>query len=118
MASFPYAEEFAVHRSLPEQPSKRDEILASLEFMAKAEDPSWESGQCSGTMYCGDHDHYEFLNEAFAKFSHVNALQRDMCPSATKFESEIISMTIDLLGGSALSATQPAGIITSGGSGS
>ncbi|MCX6512188.1 MAG: aminotransferase class V-fold PLP-dependent enzyme [Actinobacteria bacterium] len=118
MASFPYAEEFAVHRSLPEQPSNRDEILASLEFMAKAEDPSWESGQCSGTMYCGDHDHYEFLNEAFAKFSHVNALQRDMCPSATKFESEIISMTIDLLGGSALSATEPAGIITSGGSGS
>ena len=71
--------------------------------MASAEDQRWETGQCSGTMYCGDHDHYDFLNEAFAKFSHVNALQRDMCPSSTKFEAEIIAMTLDLLGAEQLS---------------
>ena len=34
-----------------------------------------------------------FLNEAFGLFAHVNVLQRDMCPSATKFEGEIIAMT-------------------------
>jgi hypothetical protein len=68
-----------------------------LRTMATEEDASWESGKCSGTMYCGDHEHYDFLNEAFGLFAHVNALQRDMCPSATKFEAEIIAMTLDLL---------------------
>ena len=36
--------------------------------------------------------HYRFLTEAFGLFAHVNVLQRDMCPSATKFEGEIIAM--------------------------
>ena len=65
--------------------------------MAKEEDAFWETGKCSGTMYCGDHEHYDFMNEAFGLFAHVNALQRDMCPSKTKFEGEIIAMTLDLL---------------------
>jgi glutamate/tyrosine decarboxylase-like PLP-dependent enzyme len=86
--------------------------------LAGREDRTWESGQCSGTMYCGDHDHYRFLNEAFSQFSHVNTLQRDMCPSATKFEAEVIAMTLDLLDVRALTSTTPAGLVTSGGSGS
>jgi glutamate/tyrosine decarboxylase-like PLP-dependent enzyme len=69
-------------------------------------------------MYCGDHDHYDFLNEAFSHFSYVNSLQRDMCPSSTKFEAEIIAMTLDLLGADHLTASQPAGLLTSGGTGS
>ncbi|HQU27172.1 MAG TPA: aminotransferase class V-fold PLP-dependent enzyme, partial [Acidimicrobiales bacterium] len=62
-------------------------------------------------------DHYDFLNRAFAHFSHVNVLQRDMCPSATKFEAEIIAMTLDMLGGASLTG-RPGGLVTSGGSGS
>ena len=65
--------------------------------MAVEEDAFWETGKCSGTMYCGDHEHYAFLNEAFGLFAHVNALQRDMCPSATRFEGEIIAMALDLM---------------------
>ena len=83
--------------------------------MAAAENPKWEGGQCSGTMYSGDHDHYDFLNEAFAHFSYVNALQRDLCPSSTKFEAEIIAMTLDLLGAGSINETTPAGLVTSGG---
>ena len=52
-------------------------------------------------MYCGDHDHYGFMNEAFGLFAHVNVLQRDMCPCATKFEAEIIAMTLGLQSGGA-----------------
>ena len=74
----------------------REEVLAELRTMATEEDAFWETGKCSGTMYCGDHDHYHFMNEAFGLFAHVNVLQRDMCPSATKFEAEIIAMTLDL----------------------
>ena len=79
----------------------REEVLAELRTMATEEDAFWETGKCSGTMYCGDHDHYHFMNEAFGLFAHVNVLQRDMCPSATKFEAEIIAMTLDLHHGEA-----------------
>ncbi len=118
MSSFPYEGRFAVHRTLPEQGTPRAEILEALHTMATEEDASWETGKCSGTMYCGDHEHYEFLNEAFGRFAHVNALQRDMCPSATKFEAEIIAMTLDLLHGEAVTDTEPAGLLSSGGTGS
>ena len=104
MATYPYAEQFEIQRGLREDGMDRADVLEVIGAMASAEDRRWETGQCSGTMYCGDHDHYAFLNEAFASFSHVNALQRDMCPSATKFEAEIIAMTLDLLGAGGLEA--------------
>jgi glutamate/tyrosine decarboxylase-like PLP-dependent enzyme len=86
--------------------------------MATEEDATWESGKCSGTMYCGDHDHYRFMNEAFGLFAHVNVLQRDMCPSATKFEAEIIAMTLDLLRADAVTDGDPVGLVATGGTGS
>ena len=69
-------------------------------------------------MYCGDHTHYEFLGRAFELFAHMNALQRDMCPSMTKFEGEIIAMTLDMLHADAVTDGEPVGLVTSGGSGS
>ena len=75
-------------RRMPAEGRDRTSILTELEQLAAAEDAVWEDGQCSGTMYCGDHGHYEFMNQAFGLFAHVNALQRDMCPSMTKFEGE------------------------------
>jgi len=70
-------------------------------------------------MYCGSHEHYEFLNEAFGYYGHMNALQRDVCPSATRFEGEIIAMGLDLFNASAAGPdADPVGLITSGGSGS
>ncbi len=70
---FPYAEKYGVNRGLPAHGRPRDEILKELHDMAVAEDASWESGKVSGTMYCGDHEHYDFMNEAFGLFAHVNA---------------------------------------------
>ena len=118
MASFPYQDRFAVHRTFPDEGIAREEVLAALRAMATEEDAFWETGKCSGTMYCGDHDHYHFMNEAFGLFAHVNVLQRDMCPSATKFEAEIIAMTLDLLHGEAVTGSEPAGIVATGGTGS
>jgi glutamate/tyrosine decarboxylase-like PLP-dependent enzyme len=118
MSGFPYEDRFPVNRTLPAQGRPRDEILAELDTMASEEDTVWEGGGCSGTMYCGDHEHYEFLTEAFGRFAHVNALQRDMCPSATKFEAEIIAMTLDVLHGEAIEGTEAAGLVTTGGTGS
>lgn len=116
--AFPYADRYPVHRGLPDRGAARDDILAELRAIAAEEDSFWETGKCSGTMYCGDHDHYDFMTEAFGLFAHVNALQRDMCPSATRFEGEIIAMTLDLLNAGAVQDTTPVGLVTSGGTGS
>lgn len=118
MSDYPYAERFTVHRSIPETGRSREELLDELRQMATEEDRVWETGKVSGSYYCGDHGHYDFLTEAFGLFAHVNALQRDICPSATKFEGEIIAMTLDMLHAEAVTDTEPAGMVTSGGTGS
>jgi sphinganine-1-phosphate aldolase len=115
---YPYAERYGVNREIPESGRSREEILTEMREMASEEDRAWEDGKCSGTMYCGDRDHYAFLKEAFGLFAHQNALQRDMCPSATRFEGEIIAMALDLMHAGALNGAEPAGMVTSGGSGS
>ena len=95
--AYPYADRFPVLRGMPSEGRDRNAIVAELRELATAEDKTWETGKCSGTMYCGDHDHYDFMNEVFGMYSHMNVLQRDMCPSATRFEGEIIAMTLDLM---------------------
>ncbi|MCB8955751.1 MAG: aspartate aminotransferase family protein [Nocardioides sp.] len=115
MSDFPYAERFPVNRRLPEHGRPREEVLAELRTMAREEDATWETGKCSGTMYSGDHEHYAYLNEVFGLFAHVNVLQRDMCPSATKFEGEVIAMALDLMHADTVEGTTPAGLVTSGG---
>ena len=94
---FPYADRYAVNRTLPASGRPRADVLAEMQAMATEEDAFWETGKVSGTMYCGDHEHYDFLGQAFGMFAHVNALQRDMCPSQTKFEGEVIAMALDLM---------------------
>ena len=115
---YPYAERYRVNRTLPERGRSREEILSEMRAIASEEDAVWEAGGCSGTMYCGDHEHYGFLKEAFGLFAHQNALQRDMCPSATRFEGEIIAMALDLFHAETVSDGEPAGMVTSGGTAS
>ncbi len=115
---FPYQDRYEINRRLPAQGRPRGEVLAELREMATEEDAFWETGKCSGTMYCGDHEHYDFMTEAFRLYAHVNALQRDMCPSVTKFESEIIAMVLDLMHAEAIDDTEPVGLVTTGGTGS
>jgi sphinganine-1-phosphate aldolase len=113
---YPYAERFGVNARLPEKGRPRDEIITELRVLAREEDAFWQTGKCSGTMYCGDMEHYAFLTEAYGLYAHVNALQRDMCPSATRFEGEIIAMTLDMLHADAARPnSEPAGAVTSGG---
>ena len=118
MNDYPYAERFEVYRQLPEQGRDPQDILAEMEMMRAEEDADWENGKVSGTMYCGDHDHYDFLSQAFSKFAHINALQRDLCPSATKFEGEVIAMALDLMHADAVTDSTPVGMVTTGGTGS
>src|SRR5947199_5042450 len=113
-SAYPYAQTHDVIRGMPSEGRSRPSIIEELVDFARTEDAMWETGKCSGTMYCGDHTHYEFMGRAFELFAHVNALQRDMCPSMTKFEGEIIAMTLDMLH----APEEGVGLVTSGGSGS
>jgi sphinganine-1-phosphate aldolase len=108
---YPYAERFPTFRSIPENGRSREEILELLSEMRTEEDAMGDAGRVSGSIYHGGHDHYKFLVEAFKNFAHSNVLQRDMYPSATKFEGEIVAMTASMLHGDG----EVCGVITSGG---
>jgi len=112
---YPYADKYAVMRAFPERGRPHAEILAEIEEMAEVEDSPYHEGKISGSIYSGDEHHYAFLNEVFGHYSHANVLQRDMYPSATRFEGEIIAMTADMLHAPGAEAGGPFGVLTSGG---
>jgi glutamate/tyrosine decarboxylase-like PLP-dependent enzyme len=116
MSSYPYADRYPVLRGLPSEGRDRGAILAEMREMATEEDSFWQTGKASGSFYCGDMAHYAFMSEAFGLYGHMNALQRDVCPSATRFEGEIIAMGLDLLNAGAIADGDPVGMVTSGGS--
>jgi glutamate/tyrosine decarboxylase-like PLP-dependent enzyme len=96
---YPYRTRFKTYHRL--EPEGRDpkSILDELATMAGEEDRIADKGRVSGSIYHGGHDHYAFLTEAFRLFAHANVLQRDMYPSATKLEAEIVAMTASMLHG-------------------
>lgn len=116
---FPYVDQFPVNHKLPEKSMSREDVLAQIKAMHAAESPAWKTGKISGSFYHGDQAHYDFLNEAFSYYSQVNSIQRDVCPSLTKYEGEIISMALDVMNGDAVAARntgeKACGSLTTGG---
>jgi sphinganine-1-phosphate aldolase len=116
---FPYKDKYTVHNKMPEKSSSRAAVLQQIKEMHAAESGSWKGGKISGSFYHGDQDHYDFLNEAFSFYSQVNSIQRDVCPSLTKYEGEIIAMTLDLFNGDAINKRnakeKACGSLTTGG---
>ena len=116
---YPYKGRFEPYSSIPVKGRNPEEIYEEVKTIAGEEDRNWEAGQISGTMYHGGKEHYAFLNRVFSLFSYVNLLQRDICPSGTKFESEIINMVAKLLNGEEVkkhsSDDEVCGTVTSGG---
>lgn len=96
---YPYRARFKVYERLEPEGRDRQSILDELSTMASEEDSVADQGRVSGSIYHGGHDHYAFLTEAFRLFAHSNVLQRDMYPSATKLEAEIVAMTASMLHG-------------------
>ena len=115
---WPYRERYETHRKLPSEGVSREQLLEEVTEMSEREDEPAREGKISGSLYHGGAEHFAFLSEVYRRFAHVNVLQRDMYPSATKFEGEILSMALDLLGGDAASGEGdgPCGVMTIGGS--
>ena len=116
----PYKKLLPVFSELPEKGLEEADVLKQIAFMSDEENKKWQGGQCSGTMYHGGLEHYAFLNKVFSMYSYINLLQRDLCPSGTKFEGEVLAMVSKMLHGEEVSKLNPqdqvAGAITSGGS--
>ncbi|CAB4715461.1 MAG: aminotransferase class V-fold PLP-dependent enzyme [Actinobacteria bacterium] len=112
---YPYRASSTTYSQIPDLGIKASEIIELVDSFAEREDAIGDTGRVSGSLYSGDHDHYSKLTEIFEKFAHVNVLQRDMYPSATKFEAEIIAMTLEMLHGNGPDS-DACGVITSGGS--
>ena len=111
---YPYRTTTHTFTAIEDAPRDRAEVLAEITAMADREDAMGRAGLVSGSLYSGDHEHYAYLAEVFALYAHANILQRDMYPSATKFEAEIVAMALDLLHGDP--AAGACGVVTSGGS--
>jgi sphinganine-1-phosphate aldolase len=108
---YPYRARFKTYERLEPDGRDRESILDELATMAHEEDRIADLGHVSGSIYHGGHDHYAFLTEAFRLFAHANVLQRDMYPSATKLEAEIVAMTAAMLHG----GPEVCGVVTFGG---
>ncbi len=102
------------YRQLPEEGRPRDEILAEMRLMAEAEAARWREGFASGSVYNGDEEHIEFLNQVYAINSQSNPLHTDIWPSAVKYESEVVAMTAEMLG-AGRTEDEICGTVTSGG---
>jgi sphinganine-1-phosphate aldolase len=115
----PYRGRSAAHARLPAQGIGSEALLAEMRELAAHEHERWRDGYVSGAVYHGDAEHTELLARVYALHSQSNPLHADVWPSATKYEAEIVSMTADLLGGSALpeprAGRSVCGTVTSGG---
>src|SRR3970040_2946223 len=94
-----YRQNYQPHSRIPPGGRGREHILREREEMRAAEEGRWEQGYASGCVYHGGQEHIDFLNRVYAINSQSNPLHADIWPSAAKFESEIVAMTADMLGG-------------------
>ena len=94
----PYGDEFNIYASLPSKGKSQEEILSEIRKITSLEECRWQEGYVSGAVYHGDSEHIDFLNRVYALQSQSNPLHTDLFPSASKFESEIVSMTAMMLG--------------------
>ncbi|MFX0041898.1 MAG: pyridoxal phosphate-dependent decarboxylase family protein [Candidatus Hodarchaeota archaeon] len=95
---------------LPENGIPDDKILKEMEDI-RIDDINWRDGKVWSLVYHATDNHTELLKKAYTMFFSKNALSPIAFPSLKKFETEVISMVIDLFGGD----KRCCGSMTSGG---
>jgi sphinganine-1-phosphate aldolase len=93
----------------PEKSTSRDEITSQLND-AISRDADWRGGKIFSLVYFAGDDVADVLKEAYATAFYTNGLGPGAFKSLKKFESEVISLTADLL-----HHPEAAGNMTSGG---
>ena len=95
---------------LPKHSISYEEIIKSMEEISK-DDVKWREGKVWSLVYHASDDHDEFLKKVYNNFFSKNALSPMAFPSLKKFETEVVSMAIDLFNGD----KKCCGSMTSGG---
>jgi sphinganine-1-phosphate aldolase len=95
---------------LPEKSTSRTDLLKEIEE-AKKSDIEWKEGRVWSLVYHASDDHTSLLKDVYNDFFSKNALSPLAFPSLKKFETEVVSMAVDLFNGD----KKCRGNITSGG---
>jgi sphinganine-1-phosphate aldolase len=96
--------------SLPETGRDESELLEEM-ARRKSGDADWQRGRIWSLVYHAGPEHTDFLARAYRLYFSENGLSPTAFPSLARFEAEILSMLLDLLGGEG----DAAGTLTSGG---
>ncbi len=95
---------------LPEKGIPENELFKQIEDIRK-DDINWRDGKVWSLVYHATDKHTELLKKAYTMFFSKNALSPMAFPSLKKFETEVISMAVDLFNGD----KRCCGSMTSGG---
>jgi len=115
----PYDDLIPPRTTLPPSGLPTKTLLERMAQVQEKETERWADGHVSGAVYHGDPAHIAFMNQVYALHSQVNPLHADLWPSASKYESEIVAMTANMLNADEASRLHPdarvCGSVTSGG---
>lgn len=95
---------------IPEESIPTEDLLNEMEVIRKG-DINWRDGKVWSLVYHASDEHTETIKKAYTMFFSKNALSPIAFPSLKKFETEVISMTVDLFNGD----KRCCGSMTSGG---
>jgi sphinganine-1-phosphate aldolase len=97
--------------SLPKSGTAREQVLKELDQLHQG-DTKWSDGRVFSLVYHAGDEHTDFLKKVYTMYFHENGLNPAAFPSIKKYESEVVSIAANLLGG----GDKAAGSMTSGGS--
>ncbi|MFW9929122.1 MAG: pyridoxal phosphate-dependent decarboxylase family protein [Candidatus Thorarchaeota archaeon] len=83
---------------LPEQGISKEQLFQDIKELSK-DDIVWKEGRVWSLVYHASDEHTEMLKKTYNMFFSKNALSPLAFPSLKKFETDVVSMTIDLLHG-------------------
>ena len=95
---------------IPENGIQEDILMKEMEELSQ-DDTNWREGKVWSLVYHATDKHTEMLKKAYTMFFSKNALSPMAFPSLRRFETEVISMAVDLFNGD----KRCGGSMTSGG---
>ncbi len=96
--------------NFPKKGKKKDHLLDEMKKL-RQNDVKWEEGKVFSLVYHAGDEAAELAKEAYTMFFSENGLNPTAFPSLRKFETDVVKMAIDLLGGDSYAV----GNMTSGG---
>ena len=100
------------HVQLPSQGTSHELVLKRMQELCDGDAQKWQNGRVSGGVYHGGDAMLALQAKAYEMFSISNPLHSDLWPSVMRMESEVLSMTANMVNGG---DSNVCGVITSGG---